>query len=144
MTRHLEKLMKFVAFCDSLAELSTCKRAKCGAIVFDHRFTEVFSIGYNGPPSGTPNDACTGEEGKCACCHAEANALMKATQGSWMYSTMFPCVLCAGLIANKHQLSVLVYRHQYRDSERSRLILENAGIEVYNITNLDRIEARLL
>lgn len=133
MKRSLQKFLKFKAFADSLADLSTCKRAKVGAIVFDSGFTQVLAIGYNGPPTMRENDSCSGEAGQCGCVHAEANALLKVRQrdllGLWMYSTTFPCSHCAGLIANSGLITKLFYRDVYRDDKGAES-LRAAGIEM--------------
>ena len=90
-------------FCKSLSKLSTCRRLQVAAIIVDHRFTRVLSIGYNGWPVGAPNDACLGVAGSCGCVHAEANALIKLqyrTPHMFMITTHSPCLHCAGLILN--------------------------------------------
>jgi deoxycytidylate deaminase len=143
--RRLDKLLKFMAFGDSLAELSTCKRAKCGAIVFDWQFEFVAGIGYNGPPHMLPNDSCTGVENKCGCVHAEANALLKAkakTQrglGYAMYSTTLPCVHCGGLIINSRTIGVLFWQTSYSDMS-SLARLEQAKIIVVDCKDLDKVK----
>ena len=139
MTRKLEKLIKFVRFCDDLATLSTCKRAQCGAIIFDWGFRGVLGIGYNGQPAGTDNGACNGVEGVCGCVHAEANCLIKVPRGDGsrrdlaMYSTTYPCPHCAGLIANHGDVLCVFYAKPYRAQALSESILRNAGIHVARV-----------
>jgi dCMP deaminase len=102
MDRYLKKFQVAVKFCNDLSQLSTCKRLQVAAVIVDHRFTKVLSIGYNGPPSHSEYE-CTGEPGNCGCVHAEANALIKLTNRSphmFMITTHTPCVHCAGLIIN--------------------------------------------
>ena len=120
-------------FTQSLAELSTCKRAQVGCVIIPKDFSEVYAIGYNGPPAGTPNDACTEEEGACGCVHAEANALLKLYTRDMdcrMLCTTAPCERCAGLIINKMQITRVIYNTTYRTSV-GMLILQRAGIRTY-------------
>lgn len=107
------KLKTFINIGKSLTVLSTCKRVKVSAIVFPTDFSAIYAIGYNGPPRGLPNDACTGEAGECGCPHAEANALIKfnanVAKPSLMYSTQHPCHYCAELILNCTPLVAVIY-----------------------------------
>jgi dCMP deaminase len=85
-----------------VAGLSTCKRLRVGAIIVDHKFTKVLSIGYNGQPAGRHNNDCTGVT-PCGCVHAEANALIKLQQRTecmFLIATHTPCGHCEGLIIN--------------------------------------------
>lgn len=152
-SRRFEKLMKFVRFCDDLATLSTCKRAQCGAIVFDWGFRGVLSLGYNGQPAKTPNDKCTGQQGSCGCIHAEANALMK-TLGTaphvvgrytqlMLYSTTFPCQHCAGLVVNSGIIQHVFYKIPYRESSPGMIILFNAGIKWTCIDHKEAVDFEL-
>ena len=134
--RRLEKYLIFQNFCEQLATLSTCKRAKCAAIVFDWRFERVVSIGYNGPARHLANEACTAVPKACGCIHAEANALLKARTaqdvgGYAMYSTTYPCPHCAGLILNSGIVSVLFWRTEYTDMsdwyKDSKILVINAN-----------------
>lgn len=120
----------FINFARGLATLSKCRRAKVGCIITDLR--EVFAIGYNGPPRGLRHDLCNAETGSCGCIHAEANAIAKLScrdSDLWLHSTTSPCVLCAGLIINRGNISKVTYNVQYRDVAGISLLLE-AGIHV--------------
>lgn len=105
-----------------LAELSTCRRRKVGAVLLDDELTSVLGIGYNGPPCGHPNDGCRpGQEGNCGCVHAEANVLVKRLRPPVdgpliMVTTSSPCEHCAGLVLNSRQVRFVVYRDEYRDT----------------------------
>jgi deoxycytidylate deaminase len=142
--RRLDKLLKFMAFCDDIAKLSTCKRAQCGAIVFDWQFERVVSIGYNGPPRSLPNESCTEEPNKCGCVHAEANALLKATTAQYghgyaMYSTTLPCLHCSGLIINSKIIGVLFWATTYSDQSSVKRMTD-AKITVVDTKDLDRVK----
>ena len=130
--RQFEKLRKFVRFANGLSTLSNCSRKRTGAIVFPLDFTEVLSIGYNGPATGVPNDKCNGQEGKCGCAHAELNAICKMhTQktGNVIFTTMQPCVACANAIINCGQISKVIYQEPYRDTS-CIMLFEYARIPV--------------
>lgn len=134
-SRVYDKLRTFRGFAESLAELSTCRRAHVGAIVFPPDFTEVLAIGYNGQPSGTPNGHCTGVSGQCGCVHAETNALIKLASertGLVLLCTKLPCPRCAGLIANCRQVSTVLYTGDHHDREGLH-ILARAGKDVLDL-----------
>jgi deoxycytidylate deaminase len=111
------KIEVFGKFVENLAQLSTCKRLKVGCAIITPNFNEVVAIGYNGPPTRYPNDACRGEPGNCGCVHAEANALVKLrarSPGLVLWTSYSPCEHCAGLILNAGVGSV-IYMGNYRD-----------------------------
>lgn len=115
---------------ESLKTLSYCKRAATAAIIIPDDFSRIDAIGYNGPPSGLSNDACTGQIGRCGCVHAEANALLKIR--SWdedliMVCLTSPCPRCAGLIINSKVIRHVICCRDYRLSEGAELI-KAAGI----------------
>lgn len=134
--RNFKKLGKFCAFAISLAELSQCKRRQVSCIIFDVKMRYIAAIGYNGPPSGMPNDSCNSTEGDCGCVHAEANALIKAQYehdtSYIMFTTCAPCWHCAGLIINSGRITQVVYRDSYRNNNGVTR-LKAAGIEVYQL-----------
>ena len=132
MSRLTFKLDHFIRFAADLKDLSTCRRAKCAAIIFDADCTRVYAIGYNGPPRGSDNESCTGTEGACGCAHAEANALIKVREvgvrDAVLYSTTYPCPHCAALIANSGVVGCVLYSAPYRDMRLEPFL--NAGIKV--------------
>ena len=72
----------------------------------------------------------------CRALHAEQNAIIQAAHngvninGSTLYVTTRPCVLCAKMCINAG-IEKIVYLGDYPD-ELSAEILEEAGIEVIN------------
>ena len=128
--RFAEKLSCFLEMCFRLAELSTCKRARVGAMLLSPNLAEVYALGYNGPATGLPNESCTGEVGACGCVHAEANALVKATGWGVLFTTTSPCLGCAKLIANSRRVIAIVSSTEYRDPS-GRDVLSKAGIKQY-------------
>jgi dCMP deaminase len=84
---------------------ATCLRRAVGAVIVLNN--EVVAMGYNGAPRKTDQCdevGCYMEDGVCIrTVHAEANALLRAPRdiiGAHIYSTDYPCVNCARLIAN--------------------------------------------
>lgn len=119
------KLRVFADLAQSLADLSTCRRRRVGAVVVDPDLTEVLAIGYNGPPAGVDNGACRAVEGDCGCVHAEANAVAKLRDrrdGLTLVATMSPCEQCAGLIVNCRRISAVLYGSAYRDGAGAALL----------------------
>ena len=130
-SRYFQKISAFIGFGKNLAKLTTCKRAKVGAIVFPCDLTQVYAIGYNGPARGIDNDMCNETMGACGCAHAEANALIKLPfdcRRSLMYCTHAPCAYCAPLIVNAGIVG-FIYSEPYRDWQGEKLLIA-AGVTV--------------
>lgn len=106
----------FLKITREVARRSTCLRRQVGAtLVLEKR---ILATGYNGAPKGLVH--CTeigclrdklgipsGERQElCRGLHAEMNALLQAinlgisTEGSTLYSTNHPCVMCAKMLIN--------------------------------------------
>jgi dCMP deaminase len=133
----------FMDTAERFAQLSSAKRLNVGAVVVkDNR---IISIGYNGMPSGWPNDCeykvyanewnidndrweYQEEDGtaynlktKVEVIHAEANAIIKLARdgesgnNSTMFCTHAPCVHCAKLIYGAG-IKKVYYRDTYRDN----------------------------
>lgn len=125
---------------------SACLRRAVGALIV--RNNQILASGYNGPPAGHPHPdelgGCerdiegikSGERLElCICLHAEQNALLQcarngvSVEGADIYVTVFPCPICARMIANSGIKHVKVFG-SYPGEDRSRRVLENVGIEV--------------
>lgn len=132
------KVGVFWALAQNLASLSCCRRLGVGCVVVRPDFTEVVSIGYNGPASGIPNDSCRGTEGSCGCTHAEGSAVAKMrgeSQGLVMVTTTLQCEHCAGLVSNCRRISGVIYGTRYRDP-RGEHLLRSAGLSVVSISEI--------
>ena len=128
----------FMGFALHAAKRSTCLRRQVGAIVA--RDGKVVSTGYNGAPKGIPHCVTCIRNDKniesgtrhetCWATHAEQNALLHAgydrTNGSTLYSTVFPCVICTKMIVNAGIVRV-VSIEGYPDAF-SKEILSIAGV----------------
>ncbi len=134
----------FMKIAHLVKERSTCLRRKVGAVLVKDR--RILATGYNGAPKGLPHCAVTGclrermkipsgeRQELCRGVHAEQNAIIQAavfgvsTKGATLYTTTFPCVVCAKLIINA-EIKEIVYDAEYED-KLAKQILEEAGIKV--------------
>jgi dCMP deaminase len=109
---------------------STCFRRQVGAVIV--REKHVIATGYNGNPKGfahCEDIGCIREELQvpsgqnhelCTGLHAEQNALLQAArfgqavEGSTMYTTVFPCVICVKMMVNAG-IREVVYEEGYPD-----------------------------
>jgi len=133
----------FLKVASVVAERSTCHRHHVGAVAV--RDKHILSTGYNGAaaglkdclelgclrdelniPSGTRHEICRG-------IHAEQNAIIQAAlhgvslEGSTIYCTHNPCILCAKMLVNA-RIKRFVSFGSYDDKSFVELFRE-AGIE---------------
>jgi len=126
-----------------VAERSTCRRHHVGAVAVKNK--HILSTGYNGAaaglrdclelgclrdeqniPSGERHEICRG-------IHAEQNVIVQASlhgvslEGSTIYCTHTPCVLCAKMLVNA-KIARFVSFGKYNDESFKELFLE-AGIK---------------
>ena len=134
----------FMRMAELVATRSTCLRRQVGAVIVKEK--RVLTTGYNGAPrglrhceevgcvrqqnnveSGTRHELCRGV-------HAEQNAVIQGAyfgvsiKGGTVYTTNFPCVLCAKILLNAG-IEEIVYLDTYVD-ELSKQMLDEAGIKV--------------
>ncbi len=134
----------FMRLAADVAQRSTCLRRKVGALLVKNK--RILATGYNGAPSGLRHceevgclrqqkNVPSGQRHElCRGLHAEMNAFLQAalhgvsTEGSVLYTTTYPCSLCAKMIINAGVKRV-VEAGDYPD-ELARDLLAEAGIEV--------------
>jgi len=134
----------FLKIASVVAERSTCRRHHVGAVAV--RDKHILATGYNGAasglkdclelgclrdelkiPSGTRQEVCRG-------IHAEQNVIVQASlhgvslEGSTIYCTHTPCVLCAKMLTNA-KIKRYVSFGKYNDDSFVELF-KAAGIEV--------------
>jgi dCMP deaminase len=122
-----------------VAKRSTCLRRRVGAVVV--RDKHVISTGYNGSPrgtlhceelgcirqqmnipSGTRHELCRGV-------HAEQNAVAQAAyfgtsvKDATIYTTTYPCSMCAKILINAG-IKEVVYAEGYVDDLSKKLFAE--------------------
>ena len=114
------------------ARLSHCTRKKVGALLVKEGM--IISDGYNGTPSGFPND-CEDAAGATHwyVLHAEANAIMKVARstnnarGATLYLTHSPCKECSKLILQSG-IKRLVFLDAYKDPSGLDLLRDGGVI----------------
>ena len=145
--RELERLSwddYFLKIASVVAERSTCLRHHMGAIAVRDR--HILTTGYNGAAAGLQDCLELGclrnEQGIpsgerteiCRAIHAEQNVIIQAAlhgvslEGSTIYCTHTPCVLCAKMLVNA-RVKRFVSFGEYSDSAFEELFRE-AGVEV--------------
>ena len=139
----------FLKIAAVIAERSTCLRHHVGAVGV--RDKHILATGYNGAaagikdclelgclrdemniPSGTRHEICRG-------IHAEQNVIIQASlhgvslEGSTIYCTHTPCILCAKMLANA-RIKRFVSYGKYAEDEFIKLFKESGiGIDIKNI-----------
>ncbi len=134
----------FLKIASVVAERSTCHRHHVGAVAV--RDKHILATGYNGAPSGLKDCLELGclrnelnipsgtRQEICRGIHAEQNVIIQASlhgvslEGSTIYATHTPCVLCAKMLVNA-RIKRYVSFGEYNDSSFIDLFRE-AGIEV--------------
>ncbi len=134
----------FLKIASVVAERSTCRRHHVGAVAVRNK--HILATGYNGAPSGAKDClelGCLRNELNipsgtrheiCRGIHAEQNVIIQAglhgvsLEGSTIYATHTPCVLCAKMLINA-KIKRLVSFGSYNDDAFGKLFRE-AGIEV--------------
>ena len=122
-----------------IANRSTCKRARVGAVLV--KDNKVISTGYNGSVSGTEHcidHECLVVDGHCVrTLHAEVNAILQGAErgvpkGFTAYVTHFPCLNCT-----KQLLQVgckrVVYINQYRIDEDAEYLYREKEVELVHL-----------
>ena len=137
----------FMRIAFEVATRSTCMRRKVGCVLA--RSKRILATGYNGVPRGLPhceeagcirerNGVPSGQRHElCRGLHAEMNAFLQAAihgvsvDGSELYSTTHPCVLCTKMLIQAGVRRVIA-AEGYPD-DLSADMLNEAGVEVERI-----------
>ena len=134
----------FLKIASVVGERATCRRHHMGAVAVKDK--QILTTGYNGAPAGQKDClelGClrdelgipSGERPEiCRAIHAEQNVIIQAAlhgvslEGSTIYCTHTPCVLCAKMLVNARIKRFVSFR-KYNDDEFIDLFRE-AGIEI--------------
>ncbi|MDD1769871.1 MAG: cytidine/deoxycytidylate deaminase family protein [Methanomassiliicoccales archaeon] len=137
----------FMRMAELVSTRSTCLRRQVGAVVVKEK--RVLTTGYNGAPKGLRHCeevGCVREQNQvesgtrhelCRGVHAEQNAVIQAAyfgvsiKDASIYTTNFPCVLCAKIIINAG-IREVVFKDEYVD-ELSHSILKESGVTVRRV-----------
>ncbi len=132
----------FLKIASVVAERSTCRRHNIGAVAVKDK--HILTTGYNGAPAGQKDclelgclrDELSIPSGQrqeiCRAIHAEQNVIIQAAfhgvslEGSTVYCTHTPCVLCAKMLVNA-KIKRFVSFGRYDDNSFVELFQE-AGI----------------
>lgn len=133
----------FMSIAEMVKTRSTCTRRQVGAVIVKDK--RILTTGYNGTPAGLKHCSETGclreqlripsgqRHELCRGIHAEQNAIIQAAnfgvpiQGSTIYVTLSPCILCTKMIINAG-ITRIVAREAYNDDLALKM-LEESGIE---------------
>jgi dCMP deaminase len=133
----------FLKIASVVAERSTCRRHHIGAIAVKNK--HILATGYNGAAAGLKDClelGCLRDEMKipsgerheiCRGIHAEQNVIVQASlhgvslEGSTIYCTHTPCVLCAKMLVNARIVRFVSFA-RYNDDSFIDLFRE-AGIK---------------
>lgn len=122
---------------------STCLKHQVGCVIT--RNNRIICGGYNGAPSGIKSckerNSCLRKDSEsgsnlqlCYASHAEMNAICQAAkmgisiEGGTLYTTTYPCSLCAKLIINSG-IKKIIYEEEYPDKFADSL-LKFSNIEI--------------
>jgi len=122
-----------------ISKMSHAKRNKVGCVIVKNH--NILSYGFNGMPTGMPNECEYLDENKelitkKEVLHSELNAISKAAKhglsidGASMYVTLCPCLQCSLLIIQSG-IKIVYYRYDYRD---------NYGINLLQLANINVIK----
>jgi dCMP deaminase len=137
----------FLGVAELVSKRATCLRRSVGAVLVKDK--RILATGYNGAPSGITHCETAGCIRKklkipsgerhelCRGLHAEQNVILQAalygvgTEGSTLYLTNQPCIICAKMIINAG-IKEIVFAGDYPD-KMARAFLKEAGIRLRRI-----------
>lgn len=129
----------FMELADLASRRSNCMKRRVGCVIV--RDNRIISTGYNGTPKNLPNcneggcERCNKDLNcPCLCLHLEENALLESGRdrvgaNSVLYCNTCPCLQCTIKIIQTG-ISCVVYRNEYKFDIQSKLLLDQAGIEL--------------
>lgn len=134
----------FMSIAKLVATRSTCLRRAVGAVLVKDK--RILATGYNGAPTGIRHCKETGclrealevkpgeKHELCRGLHAEQNIIIQAayygvmTQGTTLYSTHKPCIICSKMLINAGVKKIL-FLDGYPDALADEMLAE-ANIEL--------------
>jgi len=132
----------FMRIAELASTRSNCMKKANGAVIVQDK--TIISTGYNGMPFGLRNcnqggcercnsNAAQGKDlDRCLCLHAEDAAVIEAgrqrTMGGTLYTTSYPCQLCAKVIIQAG-IKKVFYNKDY-DSQLSKQMFRETDIQI--------------
>ncbi len=148
----------FMSMAHLVSSRSTCMRRNVGAVIVKDK--HILSTGYNGSPKGTRHCeelGCIREQLNipsgtrhelCRGVHAEQNAVAQAAyfgvsvNGATIYTTTFPCSMCAKILINSG-ITEIVYDSGYVDELSKELLSETNILVRHYSASEDNFDNRL-
>jgi len=130
----------FMEMAHLASKRSTCIRHNVGCVVVKEK--RILATGYNGAPKGLKHCDETGcirtqlnvphgeRHELCRGLHAEQNAIIQAAlfgvsiKNSTLYSTHYPCSICAKMLINVG-IKEIVYDKNYEDDLAKQILSES-------------------
>ena len=134
----------FMEMAHLASKRSTCIRHTVGCVIVKEK--RILATGYNGAPKDLKHCEVVGcvrtklkvphgeRHELCRGLHAEQNAIIQAAifgvsvKGSNIYSTHYPCSICAKMLINA-DINEIIYDKDYED-ELAKQILSESNITV--------------
>jgi len=133
----------FLQVAELVSRRSNCIKRAVGAVLVKDK--KICSTGYNGTPFGFDNcnkggceqcaitEASDKDMDKCICMHAEQNAVFEVgksiAKGGILYTTCFPCLLCAKAVLQAGVARIVYYREE-GDNTATKKMLQDAGMQI--------------
>ena len=144
------KAEDFMRVAEVVASFSKDPSTKVGAVIIDDHYN-ILATGYNGFPRGvadTEERLCNRSLKYPLTVHAEANAIAASARtgrrlegATMIVSSLYPCVDCAGLIAQagiKKVIAPRIVNERWSESNQlARVIFVEAGVEVMELGGTD-------
>jgi dCMP deaminase len=142
----------FLRITREVAQRATCLRRQVGALLVLEK--HILATGYNGAPSGLQHCldiGCLREQLKvppgerhelCRGLHAEMNALLQAARygikisGATLYSTTYPCSLCAKMLVNAGIVRIVTMTDYPDALAKEVLAMANIKVELVKLDDL--------
>jgi len=142
----------FMQITKLVATRSTCLRRQVGALLVKEK--NIMATGYNGVPTGITHCDVTGCQREqlnvpsgerhelCRGLHAEQNAIIQAArhganiEGSTLYCTDSPCIICSKMLINAG-IREVIFDRGYPDKLSLEMLTE-AGINYRQYTGEEK------
>lgn len=121
------------------SERSSCERLHVGCVLVKEN--RIVSQGYNGFLPNCPHTSIVIDGHEQATVHAEQNAIADCAkrgvscEGSTLYVTHYPCIICARL-AFASGIKEIVYINHYKNNPLVGIFAEQLNIKIRKISGI--------